>query len=269
MKKKDSIALIEVITRAREKRGKLDMTIPQWMGRQSAPGEPPAPGEELPEADESAEVVEGAEPPAVPATPTAPLEAPLGRPIPPRLTLSVSYLTAAVALLVAVVLLGGAFLLGRATAPKGAAVEAASVEPSGESAGGGQAPRTSDSGGGTTTGGQTTPADTEPHLSRQVGKYYLVIQTMLESTEDQQRAAAREIVSFLASRGVEADIWPFGKNLIVWSAKPFDSPTSEAAKQYALQIEKLGQEYRRQGGPYDFRQRSGSGPLKPMYVRAR
>jgi hypothetical protein len=103
-------------------------------------------------------------------------------------------------------------------------------------------------------------------------KHYLVIQTLGKDRED--LADARALVRWLAGRGIDSEVRRFSNGrYLVWSLRPFDSPTGEAALSFARRIERLGQEAMGENGPdtpsgrkYNFLQRSRrDGEFRPYY----
>lgn len=260
-KKKDSQALFELISKNREKRLAAKLSVPEWMG--STQPTPPA-GEEAPAPGP-------AEPDAAPETPppaglpskTTPKAKPERRTEPllvlgdNRLTLSLSFLSAGVAGLGLLVLLLGAFWLGRHTAPESGEV-VASAGGNGQEKGKGQ-----DASAKKQTGqGNNGPTG----AGLMAGRYYLVIET-LQGTGPEALVDAQKIQEFCTARGVPATrVWytPPGrpKRLMVWSLKPFAKgqvldgagPSPEAV-QHATKIEGLGREYSQAGGKYAFKQR--------------
>jgi len=151
VKKKDSVALFEVISKSRQRRSEAGLGIPGWMGR---------------EQDIAQGVGEG-EPPAGPS-PTV-RAAPLGEPTIStargRLSLSLNYVSCLVAVMALVGLLVLAFWLGRATA------------------GGAEAGRPRQMGGRNMTAAAQS--------ARRPGYYYLVIQDLQGNTEAKKKQADR------------------------------------------------------------------------------
>jgi len=240
MKKKDSIALIEAIARAREKRGKAGMAVPGWM----APGAPESAAAQEAAGPESAaaQVAEHPAPAAhrpiqVPPAARPPAE-PIVSTIPGRVRLSLSYVTCAVAAGGVVLLLAAAFLAGRLSAPRGPAAPGDSpVTPAGV---------------GTTDTGDAGPADAE--AARVEGKHYLVIQG-LQGSSEAHKAEAFRIARFCQDNGMPATVNSLRSgSIIVWSLTPFDSPTDAAARQFVARAEQLGEQYFRQHRTYDFKQ---------------
>ena len=231
-KKKDSVALFEVISKSRQRRSEAGLNIPGWMG--------PGQGSE------------GAESPPPSETPAAPTRSPTIGPPATReamvstaggeLRLALNYFSCIVAAFALVLLLAGAFWLGRVTA--GAPVAKDPGEQGGEKA---------------SVKGLAEPASAPP---REPGKYYLVVQG-LQGTTQQHYSAAQEIVAYLKKNYIPADVnlYPGSpKQYIVWSLDGFDKLDSDAAKGFVRKIESLGQRYRAQGGRYDFRPRPGENP---------
>jgi hypothetical protein len=304
-KKKNSMALFEVISKTRDKNPESEVLVPEWVkpGHKNpdAPTTPP----EAPPAEESAPPQAEAAEPAAPQAPTSepepvepvasepaiqeteapqPLipepetqapeptevEAPKtaqaprepistttystqAQPIdrnenaePPmwstdgeRLTLSLNYVSCMVASMGILLLIIGAFVLGRMTASP----EAASA-PTNQNA-----------------------------IKREVGKYYMVIQRFA-GEGPQYDKEAKQAAAFCNANGEPAQVQLIPKvvngqivkgkgYLIVWSAKPFDSPRSEEVKAHALFVQnELGAKYaKKYGAKYSFRQTRTDGNL--------
>jgi len=242
-KKKDKAAFFEVISKTRQARKDAGLKVPIWMGR----------NDEAAEGDQPAE-----KPQATERKPERP------RPIAPttiktqqgRLQFSLNY-TASVALAVVIVLLlVGAFMLGRATAPAGPGQALAGPEPP-------YRPDVLKRSAQQPSGGTAT---------RLKGKYYLVIET-LKGRSDEDLAEAQRIVEFLSQKGEQATVQTFnvgGQKLVygIWSLRPFDARDSQEALDYARRIEQLGKEYFEKYKTYRFQQRRRPGQeLSPSYVR--
>ena len=156
-------------------------------------------------------------------------------------------------------LLCGAFWLGRRTAPVGPA-HAAGV---GDLTGREGAVRDKE------LAGTTQPKPPE----RMPGKYYLVIQ-QLRGKSAQDLKDARGIARWCKDKGVAAEVWQTPRYYYVWAYRPLDSyqdTLKAGAIQYAKDIEKLGREYSKHAAKtrgelkrYDFRQRKG-GKLEPHF----
>ena len=233
-KKKDSVALFEVISKSRERQPAGGMGVPSWMSQ--PPQEP-----------------EGAEPlrPAEPSPPGAALpKQPIVSTAEGRLQLSLNYVSGAVIVVALVVLLVLVFWLGRVTASSGPAeteAPAANNQPLPEIA-----------------SGQPTP------LQRVAGRYYLVIQGLL-GIDTQHLEAANDIRNFLAAHGVPAEVRRYAgrpQQYIVWAYQGFDSSDSQDAQEHVRFIENLGQQYKAQGGRYDFRQGRIEDRPKGWFIQA-
>jgi len=228
-KRKNSVALFEVIAKERQERREGRLNVPSWMGR------PPA---------------EGQQAVAAPKRPTVEEPAP-GEPIVStsggRLRLSLNYVSCLVAAGVLLILLLLAFWLGRATV------------------GDSQASPTQASVGDARAEGDAAARVPAQQPTREPGKHYLVIQGM-QGTSDANRRDADKIVNYLRDHDVEADVQKYPgrpEQYIVWSFEGFDSPTSREALDYAKMIEVLGERYLREGGRYNFKQ-----VREPWYLRA-
>ena len=162
-----------------------------------------------------------------------------------------------VAGVIILLLLGGAFWLGRATA------------------GGGGEPALA----GTNLSEQTPvrpeaaePAKPEPSAAtsyppRIKGKHYLIVQG-LQGTSKELEAEARAIAAFCNEMGEPVTVgrYPGAKpQFVVWSLKGFDSTESEEAINFARTIEKLGKMYFSKHGKYDFRQRDSAKNFRPWW----
>jgi len=248
-KKKNSVALFEVIHKTRRGEGSTD--VPKWMGDQ-----PPDPAEM---------------PGPVRPEPTFPSPMASGAPEPifviagDRLRLSLDYVRCAVAAGGLVVLLAVTFALGfwAGSGPKaGPAAPGGTMSertPVGRHVLGGRKPSAS--------GPTTQPVS---GAKRQKGKWYLVIQA-LEGTKQGDLDEAGRIVAYCAAKGKPASIARYThpksrrQRYIVWSLKPTDSPRGEEAKKQAVVIEAIGKEYFRKHKTYDFRQRMRDGKFNPWF----
>lgn len=246
-RKKNSVALFEVISKAKDNRGRDEFRIPDWAGRQ-------------PQSADAAATESQDTPPSQPDYQRAGQEfasAP-GDTAPWRLTLTLNSVSCAVAAVVLIVLVGGAFWLGRATGSAGP------VRVAGVGAGGDKKE---------TTSGNTAQNPKPPAPKRVPGKYYLVIQ-QLPGKSTQDLADARGIEKFCKVNNTHAKVWQTSKYYYVWGFRAFDSYPATLAPEaltYAKEIEKLGREYSRHaarsGGRlkrHDFRQRRG-GKLEPHF----
>jgi hypothetical protein len=230
-KKKDSVALFEVISKSRQKRSEAGLNVPGWMGRGVPGGEPP-------------ERAEGAGEVEMPG----PLPEPVVSTAGGRLRLSLNYVTALVAVVGMVLLLVLAFWVGRWSVHASAAN---ATGPDAQTAG---------------LTGEQTPTPPGPATPGRVpGKHYLVIQGLQGMTQ-QKRDDAETIVKWLKKEGIAADIGRYRgdpEQYIVWSLNKFDSPSSAEAEGFVDTIEELGRRYKNGGGRYDFKQRPGD----PWFIR--
>lgn len=248
-RKKDSVALFEVMSKKSEAgrfkpetdraRAGEQAERPSASGDSSSPGGVRAPAETQPQ----------------PKAPTARVDG-------NRLRISLSYAGCIAASLAFLVLLGGAFMLGRQTAPG---------EPDGQGPtdpGGKQftssfdAPYKPE-----VTNGKVPPPD-QTH-QREKRKYYLVIQGM-QGLGDQYVAKAQAILDYLKTINEPATLGEYQgnpKQVIVWSLRGFDRTDSPEALKFVAAIEKAGKDYSDLGGRYDFRQRDRAGRLRPWFIR--
>jgi len=242
-KKKDSVALFEVISKSRDKKPDSELAVPGW-------AKPAAQGDQAPEALEQVELVEQEQeqeqetdetqtPPPVTLQTTStrqPRTAPVSPdrgPIPiwdtadGRLTLSLNYVSCMVAAMGILLLVIASFVVGRMT------VSTASL-----------------------------PVET---AKWQVGKFYLVIET-LEGRSQQARKEADRMVEFCKANNEPCAVQRLDQNLIVWSMTPFDSPDGELAKAHALKIQdELGAKYQKEyGTKYKFSQQK-DGAFNPEF----
>lgn len=262
-KRKDSIALYEVIGKSREARAQAGLNIPAWMGRHRsmplatvvtpAAAEAPVAAERRASAAVDQRDTMTLQPsPVVVTTPIG------GEPVVSIsggcLRLSLNYITCVAVGVAMVLLLAGAFLLGRAMSPlPGTASQADENQAQGQPAG-------------EPSGAKSTAAAEPP---RQAGKYYLVIQGMSGMTED-LLAEARNIEKFCKAKGEQVSVNRYMGNprqYIVLSATGFDAPDSPDVAKYVDVIETLGKAYQNQGGRYDFKLRGAGGRAKPWFIQ--
>lgn len=247
VRKKNSVALFEVISKTKDNRGRDEFRIPDWAGRQV----------------QSADAAGGESQDAPPPLPDyqhagGDFASSLEDTAPRRLTVTLNYVSCAAAVVGLMVLVGGAFWLGRVTGPAGP------VRAAGVGLGGDKKATTSDDKG-------KTPKATVP--KRVPGKYYLVIQ-QLPGKSTQDLVDARGIAKFCNANNTPAKVWQTKNYYYVWAFQAFDSypaTLTPEALTYAQGIEKLGREYSRyaarSGGKlkrHDFRQRKG-GKLEPHF----
>ncbi len=221
-RKKNSIALFEVISKSRANQEQLDMNVPEWMGGQSA--QPPS--------EQSVK----AKPKAAAKAASGPSDARVSTDG-GKLRLCLDYTSCSVLAGVLILLLAITFVLGRATV--------------GNSAGPDKADQSAGVTGGETDGG--TASGTANIQPRVVGKYYLVIQALKDEDE------ADKIVAYLGENDIGAQVMQYQDNLIVWSLDPYDIGDSPQAMQYIEAIKELGQRYLAVGGKHGFKQTQGNG----------
>lgn len=230
-KKKNSVALFEVISKSREKRERQEeVRVPDWVAGEAGGADPEAAAE--PDARDVAPPPAAEYAPAIGDAEIAPA---------PRLELSLGY-PACVAIVAGVlVLLAAAFLLGRHSAP--AALPEGDDGQVSAGVGAGKAP--------------AAPA-------RVKGKYYLVIQ-QLPGKSAKDLADARKIARFCIDLREPVQIIAAARYYYVWSLRPFDSEQDTEAWAFAQKIERLGRKYHEKHGDYEFLQRKRrSGPLEPF-----
>ena len=247
VKKRNSVALFEVISKSKEKSSQADMGVPAWMGGTAQDEDAPKPDSPVPAAPKL---------PPLPAPPvrTAPLMTTAGG----RLQLSLNYVSCLVIAVGLVLLLAGAFWLGRKTAP---------------------APQTGEGRmkaefrAGLLSENDTAGAGAAKTLPKRIpGKYYIVIEST-RGTDAWHLAQAEKIARFCIERNEPAEVRKYPatsrsrEQYVAWSLTPFDSPTSEAATQHARGIEKLGEEFFELHGDYKFLQRN-AGRFDPWFLKA-
>jgi hypothetical protein len=225
MKKKNSLALFEVISKGKEKRANDELNVPGWMGRRSeapAPAPPPRP-----------------EPPRARTASASPMETePVWSVSFRRVRISLSYPQGWVAAGAVAAALAVVFLLGRYSASPAKPAGAPGSAGTGEVYKGEPEPLP----GGLQAGQDGSSAKSK----REVGKSYLVIQTMQGLGE---REEADRIAQFCTANAVDADValWQDGKTkkriLVVWALKPTDMRKETARKELAQRVEKIGEKY--------------------------
>jgi len=255
-KRKNSVALFEVISKGKEKYGEARLGVPGWAGKQ----------EPAPAAAGLAAAAAGPTPAAPGPTPAAAEPARLGPATAlrrglfgskapgevvfaregPRLRVSLSYVACTVVVVGLMAAMCGAFLLGRVSV--GPQPGKPTVE------GGMRVPFRPEV---ATTRGIEKPAAKEG--ARQPGKYYLVIQGLGGTTEAEKTEGTR-IMQFCQQNGEPATVATLPRTTrakeqyIVWSLTGFDSSSSDAARKYALHIEELGKKYFEKYQTYRFQQ---------------
>jgi len=244
-KKKDAAALFEVIFKGKEKIRQDGLSVPVWMGEQ------PAPEADL--ADEPAEKPPSPGPVKIVAQPAGQLPVFTAG---GRLRLSLNYTSCVVVAAALIILLAGAFVLGRLSAA-GSAVQ-------GEISISQKVPLRPDV-------VDDVPGQNAPP-KRQDGKYYLVIQA-LEGAGPQDLTEVRRIAEYCRSHGEPAEVKTFtsprsGKRrYAVWSLTALESDRDEKATKHAEAIEQMGKRYFAQYKTYDFRQRDKNNQFKAWYIR--
>jgi hypothetical protein len=246
-KKKDSVALFEVISKSRQREKEAGLDVPAWM-REHAEDDKVERVEQAPDQRAHAGTSARPEPGSVhgPATSRAPTISTAGE----RLTFSLNYVSAAVAGAGLILLLMLAFWVGWALAPDQAPPGPGDAQQAGL-AGAAQAGNQV---------GRESRTDMPQPIQRTPGEYYLVIQG-LQGTSEQKKQEAYDIVDYLAANELRADVRLLpGQNeqYIVWGAKGFESPRSRQAQNYMRTIEALGERY----GRYNFKQREEGWWLK-------
>jgi len=237
-RKKNSVALFEVISKSQEKRAKAGLGVPAWMGK-------------------SAQVPPSARPGVPPMAPPSATGAARGEPIfstaAGRLKLSLNYVSCVAIVAGLVLLLAVTFWLGRLSVGAGGpgTIKAAANAP----------------------GGTEASRGTKPP-QRQRGKYYLVIQAM-EGMSAADRAKAKELAEYCTAHGENASEMIHTHSAtgrerwIVLSYTAFDQPDSPEAINHAKIIELMGKGYaKKYNSTYDFRQpRDVAGKIKPWYAK--
>ena len=279
-KKKNSMALFEVISKTRDKNPDSEVVVPGWVKpnqqdpqaqepQDTAPQEPepqkpepqaPVTAPKTPEAPQASEVTQDPEASEVTSTPAPAIQTtstrtprrPIERPETPeppiwstdggRLTLSLNYVSCMVASMGLLLLIVGAFVLGYMTASPGA----------------------------------TDAQSKQTVVKRVAGKYYMIISKLADES-NASRAEANRMAAFCNANGEPAEVKLLPRvvnnkvvkgqgNLIVWSATPFDSPSGEDVSAHALSIQGvLGVKYaEKYGSNNKFIQPQKNGRLAPI-----
>jgi hypothetical protein len=233
-KRKNTLALFEVISRSKEHRSQAGLDVPSWMGEERGEQQPPErPSPPQPEPPKQA----GAKPAARTPEPT---QEPMVSTSGGRLRVSLNYSGAIVLGVAVVLLLGAAFAIGRATAGGGGDTKPAVTAGAGDGAGPGEAE----------VGPGAGAAQRVP------GKHYLVIRDFDPGSDLEQEAG--RIAAFCTAQGEPAEVRtltdrhtrePF---IAVWSLKGFDEPNSQAAQNYRRRIQALGEQYYSQHETFRF-----------------
>ena len=254
-RKKNSMALFEVVAREKQKTHKAVLTVPDWMKRRPAANAPeqappiPPPADVPPEGQYA-----GPQEPAPAVEAPAPARrsgaAAAGGEVlsvsDGRVTLSLNYVSCTVAGVGLVLAILAAFLLGRASAPEVPAARAGK-QPAARA--------------GLRLG--VTPPTAPQRIS---GKYYLVIQELGGRTQA-LKADAENIAAYCrAARDDNVTVFDDGQQYLVLSGKPFDSRTGDDTREYAGDIQTLGNRYKTDiNNRYDFNQTNIQGKLDPWY----
>ena len=247
-RKKDGKSLFEVMGTGASRSDK-SLDVPSWFDRGGRA------------ADEASKASQPVSPRPVPAGPAGRRE-PILSVSAGRLIISLNQVSAVVAVL-AIILLGvGAFFLGRWTSQNASASPGqiqAQYNPSATRPDAGpvnvlpkpDSPR-------------PRPGSTgmvRDDAQRQKGYSYLVIQGGIHTLKE-----ARDIKRFLYDKGINATIHRM-RHTGMYMVKDMDgfqnirsSQTRAAIAEYVAQIERLGKEYLRQGGRYDFKQSNATVP---------
>ncbi len=214
-KRKDSIALFEVISKSRDKSSQAaDFHVPGWMDPQAAPDDQASPGDR----------------PGAPA----PVEAEMISTVGGRLTLSLNYVSCVAIALALVLLWAIGFWLGRWSAgqPAPAAPPTEMVEADG--------------------GAEQVSDNPLAGLTWNKGKYCLVIQE-LAGGEPKHEQDAWVIMRYLADQGVPAYVVSYQGRYRVLSLEGVDATTGDQADGFRASIERLGLQYSQAGNDYDFK----------------
>lgn len=267
-KRKDAIALFEVIT---NRRSEVNLDVPKWMGGQGSAGVQEAPAEQgdsqpdSPESEPSPLGAEQAEPEAGHSPPPA---EPAGAIAPFTVRVTQRHLIYAGAGLLLALLLAAwiGYALGGGS----------SQEPNPDATGGSLKQKTpvgshvtARKGGASKAGVGASKGLPTGAASRVKGKYYLIVQRLGGSAR-KDKAEADRIAGWLAGQGEPATVELFEmggkKYYIVWSLRGFDRPTDDDAQQFGKRIEGLGKKYFSEYKTYNFLQRN-KGKYDPWYIR--
>ncbi len=245
-KKKNSVALFEVIQKTDEKDHEPVLGVPGWMN-----GKPEQPPEEHPQPPEHPEpdVLSQSlpRPAGISGGPFSRPEEPVVSRLQKRVRLSLSPVAAAAVSAALLALLALAFLLGRWTKPSRPAEPASKTSVKA----------------GLASPDKPKEKPHQPPTKREKGKHYLIIQNLgvgldangrLTAKGKALKAQADDIVKFCRKHDKYATVntWR-GKYLIVWSLSGVDSPAGDEAKNSKKEIEALGRRYLRSGGRWDFK----------------
>ncbi len=268
-RKKKSDSLYELISSGKARQEDMEMNVPAWMSGQHKDDALEAPEQATePVADPSQEPepAEGSVAPPSPvvtaagASVSSPSPASHGKDLPlvstadGRLTFSLNHVSCVVVAVGLVLLLAGAFALGRVGRR-------------------GDKPVTAENGTENTQAGQGKSDSPAAAPLREAGKYYMIIQRLGQESK-KARDEGERIVAFCAELGAKATVEPMPYNdnktyLIVWSLEGHDSLKGKSNDTYANWIEGIGKMYFKKHRTHKFQQRvSPSAPLKPTFVPA-
>ncbi len=160
---------------------------------------------------------------------------------PGKVTVSIGHLSAGLVIGAVILLVAGAFVLGRMTAGPSEATSA-----------------------GVTDGANKAP-------KRLTGKYYMVIEAMDGATAP-EREKAEHIAWFLEQQGVEASVLRYRYpeqgpvRWVVLGYEGFPNPADPSARQFAERMAKLGKEYSKgYSGNFDFSPRKYPDSQSPWF----
>jgi len=183
---------------------------------------------------------------------------PMLRVVGDRIYVSVNFVTAGVVGLVLLMLLLGAFVLGKKVAPSEAPTAPGQAQP-------------------VTQAQPEAPPATEPVAiadgpveakpgQRLASRYYLVIET-LRGDKANDYDEAEKIIDFCSQRGLPAELVNIKGRFAVWCLLGYRSDRSSAALAHAKKVERVGQEFFAKHKTYRFMQRQKkTGPLRPFFI---
>ena len=183
---------------------------------------------------------------------------PMLRVVGDRIYVSVNFVTAGVVGLVLLMLLLGAFVLGKKTAPS-------------------EAPTAPNQAGPVSQAQPEAPPATEPVAiadgpveakpgQRLASRYYLVIET-LRGDKANDYDEAEKIIDFCSQRGLPAELVNIKGRFAVWCLLGYRSDRSSAALAHARKVERVGEEFFAKHKTYRFMQRQKkTGPLRPFFI---
>lgn len=170
-----------------------------------------------------------------------------------RVTLSLNQVSAAVVVIALLVIVAGAYMLGRQARPQApGSLAPAATQPANPNVLM-PTPRRAVQTPPSTQPAEAGLAPTPDDAAREKRLEYLVIQSFIKNAED-----AQDIKRFLHRKGVACTLNHGAAGaLIVKSMQGFASRNSPEAKQYVEWMQQLGREYRKEGGQYDFHHTPG------------